>query len=147
MSIHFLFFLKKKEKRREANPRIVFLDRVDPPIFSNSCAPIVHLFLLLMYYFELAYVKCMKKPQKSKLAITLDFQNMDWRHTLKGLPWKNFPLKLAKSVKNTSTGWTNSCFIKVAGWRSVNLLKISPPKGIFKGFQEQHFASVLQNRC
>ena len=113
-------------------------------VILNSYAPAAHLFLLSMYYpvtlifanwnpfhgllrwFELADVNCMKKPHECQLKITLDFQIT--YHGLEARTERTCLIKVslkkwAKSLKNTSKRWRSSCFVKVADWRSANLLK------------------------
>ena len=90
-----------------------------------------------LIWFELADVNRMKKPHGCQLKITLDFQI-----TYHGLETHTERTSLIKSSlkngqnhwKNTSKGWRSYYFLKVADWRSANLLKMNPRKGILKNF-------------
>ena len=123
---------------------------------TNSYVPAVHMFSPSIYYpeilifanwntcygplrwFELENVNCMKKPHGCQLKITLDFQI-----THHGLETHTEKTSLIKSSlkngqnywKNTFKGWRWYYFVKVADWRSANLLKINPRKGILKNFR------------
>ena len=87
-------------------------------------------------WFELADVNCMKKPHGCQLKITLDFQI-----THHGLETHAERTSLIKSsLKNGQNHWKNKgrrsyYFVKVADWRSANLLKINSRKGILKNFR------------
>ena len=89
----------------------------------------------------------MKKPHKCQLKITLDFQithhGQEARTERTSLI--KVSLKNGKSLKNTSKGLRNSCFVKV----TANFLKVckftknESSERYSKGFQKQLFASAL----